>query len=110
VARTLLGRDYVNAAGRTTGTIPAFDTAVDANGDGYQRAPSTPTQQARMRGSTRVACSPAYGQMRFATNPANAAFRRGRRTTMRMLQQFPGRGLFLDNSGACPVRRMTSSS
>ena len=35
VATTLLGRDYVNANGGTSGVIPAFDTAADLNHDGY---------------------------------------------------------------------------
>src|SRR5262249_818001 len=34
-ARTILGRDYVNARGTTTGIIPAFDTTADLNHDGY---------------------------------------------------------------------------
>ena len=34
VAKTILGRDYVNARGTTSGVIPAFDASADLNHDG----------------------------------------------------------------------------
>src|SRR5262249_13044918 len=78
VARTLLGRDYVSAAGRTSGTIPAFDTTADNNGDGYlsdaEFANRAAGKDARFAYESRM-FYPAYGQMRFATNPASATFR-----------------------------------
>src|SRR5581483_7538822 len=70
-ARSLLGRDYVGAGGKTEGTVPVFDADADKDGDGYlsdaeyeRRAPG---KDARFVYETRMPCAN-YGQMRFATN------------------------------------------
>ena len=33
--KAILGRDYTNARGTTSGVIPAFDSNADLNHDGY---------------------------------------------------------------------------
>ena len=103
VAASVLGRDYVAAHGRAAGTIPAFDAAADRNRDGYldnaEYARRRPGADARFAYESRL-FYPAYGQMRFATNPGDGAFRNwaadyGRR----FLAAHPtADGLFLDNS------------
>ncbi len=103
IANTLLGRDYVNARGKPAGTIPAFDYSADRNFDGYlsdaEYAHRRPGFDARFVYETRL-FYPAYGQMRFAANPAD----RGLRVwavdyARRFLAANPGAdGLFLDNS------------
>jgi hypothetical protein len=103
VANSILGRDYANAHGRTTGTIPAFDSAADRNFDGYlsdtEYAHRRPGFDARFAYESRL-FYPAYGQMRFATNPANGGFRNWAIAYSKsFLAQHPGAdGLFLDNS------------
>ena len=103
VAKSVLGRDYVNAHGRTTGTIPAFDRTADRDFDGYlsdaEFARRRPGFDARFAYESRL-FYPAYGQMRFATNPANGGFRNWAVDfAKRFLAQHPGAdGLFLDNS------------
>lgn len=100
---TVLGRDYVNAHGRTSGTIPAFDYLADRNHDGYlsdaEYARRQPGMDARFAYESRL-FYPAYGQMRFATNPANGGFRNWAVDyARRFLAANPGAdGLFLDNS------------
>src|SRR5262245_214564 len=100
---TVLGRDYVNARGRTAGVIPAFDYLVDRNRDGYlsdaEYATRQPGADARFAYESRL-YYPAYGQMRFATNPANGGFRNWAVDyARRFLAVHPGAdGLFLDNS------------
>jgi hypothetical protein len=78
VARTILGRDYVNAHGGKTGIIPAFDASADLNHDGYlndmEYAHRAPGMNARFAYESRVFFG-TYGQMRPATNPSSAAFR-----------------------------------
>src|SRR5262249_4143322 len=103
VARALLGRDYVGANGSTTGIIPAFDYAADANHDSYltdaEYAPRQPGDDARFAYEGRAFYG-SYGQMRFATNPASASFRAwvvdysGRVLVSQPLAS----GLFVDNS------------
>jgi len=77
-AATILGRDYAGANGGTAGVIPAFDYAADRNGDGYLSDAEYATRaaglDARFVHETRL-FYPNYGQMRFVTNPAAAAFR-----------------------------------
>jgi hypothetical protein len=103
VARTVLGRDYVNAHGNPSGTIPAFDSAADKNHDGYltdaEYAKRRKGYDARFLYESRV-FYPTYGAMRFATNVTNANFQRWAADyQLRFLKSFPrADGLFLDNS------------
>ena len=103
VANWVRGRDYVGANGTTRGTIPAFDERADRDHDGYlsdteykYRAPGS---NARFAYESRL-FYPAYGQMRFATNPANGGFRNWAVDySRRFLAKHPqADGLFLDNS------------
>ncbi|MBX9585381.1 MAG: hypothetical protein K2X87_34165 [Gemmataceae bacterium] len=75
---TAFGRDFVGAAGRTSGTIPAFDAAADANGDGYltdaEYSGRAAGKDARFEYESRL-FYPYYGPMRFVTDPSSAAFR-----------------------------------
>jgi hypothetical protein len=102
-AKTLLGRDYVNAAGRNQGTIPAFDTAADKNGDGYLSDAEYATRKAgfdaRFVHETRL-FYPYYGPMRFVTNPAGVAMHRWAADYhLRLLAANPNAdGFFVDNS------------
>jgi hypothetical protein len=109
VARSLLGRDYVNAHGTTSGVIPAFDYAADTDHDGYlndaEYARRAPGKDARFVYESRDFAG-SYGQMRFATNPADPYFRNWAIDyNRRLLSSFPGgAGLFMDNSsGTTPV-------
>jgi hypothetical protein len=103
VANWVRGRDYVGANGTSKGTIPAFDARADRNHDGYL---SDTEYRYRAAGSSaRFAYEsrlfyPAYGQMRFATNPANGGFRNWAVDyARRFLARYPqADGLFLDNS------------
>jgi hypothetical protein len=76
--RTIFGRDYVNANGGQTGTIPPFDYSADTNGDGYLNDAEYANRQAghdaRFVYESRL-FYPYYGQMRFVTNPSSAAVR-----------------------------------
>jgi hypothetical protein len=103
VARSILGRDYVNAHGTSRGVIPAFDYAADRNHDGYlndeEYAHRAPGKNARFVYESRV-FYPGYGQERFATNPASLAFRNWAVQFYRgFLNSNPNSGgLFMDNS------------
>jgi hypothetical protein len=103
VAATVLGRDYVNANGTTSGVMPAFDPNADLNGDGYltdaEYALRASGKDARFRYESRL-FYPAYGQMRFATNPAPTTVRVWVGDMLnRMFATFPlADGLFVDNS------------
>lgn len=100
---TLLGRDYVYANGTTRGVIPAFDSAADKDGDGYlndlEYAKRRAGFDARFNYESRL-FYPAYGQMRFATNPSGSAFRLWAADfNARFLAGYPkADGLFVDNS------------
>jgi hypothetical protein len=78
IAKTILGRDYVNARGTTTGVIPAFDANADLDQDGYlndaEYAHRRPGMNARFLYESRIFYGN-YGQMRFATNPSNEDLR-----------------------------------
>jgi hypothetical protein len=109
VAGSLLGRDYVGAHGGTSGTIPAFDYAADTDHDGYlndaEYARRRPGMDARFAYESRL-FTPNYSQMRFATNPGNAAFQAwAAHYATRFLRGQPlATGLFVDNSsGKAPV-------
>jgi hypothetical protein len=109
VANTILGRDYVDAKGTTSGVIPAFDADADANKDGYlddaEYAKRAPGKDARFIHESRM-FTRSYGQMRFATNPAGPGFAGwGVDYHQRFLARHPlAAGLFMDNSeGKAPV-------
>jgi hypothetical protein len=108
VANTILGRDYVGAAGTTSGTIPAFDWSADADHDGYltdaEYANRTPGMNARFAYESRLFAAN-YGQMRFATNPADAGFLSWAvaYNTQYLNGQPLAAGLFVDNSGGAPL-------
>jgi hypothetical protein len=103
VASWIRGRDYVNANGRGSGTIPAFDASADRNHDGYlsdsEYRYRKPGYNARFAYESRL-FYPAYGQMRFATDPADGGFRNWAVDySRRFLARYPqADGLFLDNS------------
>jgi hypothetical protein len=108
-ARSLLGRDYVGAGGKAEGLVPVFDTAADADGDGYlddaEFARHAPGMDARFLYESRMPCAN-YGQMRFATNPAAPEFRAWAVDyhTRLLKQHAPAGGLFMDNSeGIVPL-------
>jgi hypothetical protein len=109
VLNTVLGRDYVNANGQQTGTIPSFDYTADVDGDGYlndaEYASRATGNDARFVYESRL-FYPFYGQMRFATNPSSSAVRRWAADYhASLLKQYPlADGLFLDNSnGRLPI-------
>jgi hypothetical protein len=110
VAASLLGRDYAGARGTTAGTVPAFDDAADANGDGYlndaEYARRAPGKDARFLYESRMFTAN-YGQMRYATRPAGEGFRAWCVAHhVRLLEGSPAAGgLFMDNmDGKPPVR------
>ncbi len=100
---TVFGRDYVNANGQPNGTIPAFDYAADADGDGYlndaEYATRAAGQDARFVYETRL-FYPFYGQMRFVTNPSSSAVRHwAQEYHVALLQAQPlADGIFMDNA------------
>jgi hypothetical protein len=85
VVNTIVGADYVNAGGGSSGVIPALSAA------------QLPYQSRLFYAN--------YGQMRFATNPSNASFRAWAVDyTKRYLAAHPyTTGLFVDNSGDNPM-------
>lgn len=101
--RSFLGRDYVKAMGGTTGTIPAFDYAADADGDGYlndaEFAGRTAGKDARFIYESRL-FYPYYGQMRFVTDPSASAVRKWAADYhVRLLNANPlADGVMMDNS------------
>lgn len=102
-ARTVFGRDYVNARGGASGTIPAFDATADKNGDGYLNDTEYATRKAGMDArfvhESRL-FYPYYGQMRYVTNPASVAVHEWAADYhQRLLAENPlADGVFLDNS------------
>lgn len=110
VASTILGRDFVNATSNgQAGTIPVFDSAADANGDGYltdaEFVNSAPGRDARFRHESRL-FYPYYGPMRFVVNPAGAGVTGWAADyAVRFLNTHSlADGLFVDNSsGPSPV-------
>ena len=103
LAKTIFGRDYVQANGRAEGTIPAFDTSADSSGDGYlsegEYRNRRPGFDARFEYESRL-FYPYYGQSRFVVNPSSAAIKQWNVDyNLRLLVQNPlADGLFLDNS------------
>ncbi len=102
-AKTLFGRDYVNAAGMDKGTIPAFDSAADLDRDGYLKDSEYAKRRAgfdaRFNYESRL-FYPYYGQMRFVVNPASSAIKNwATEYDARQLAENPlADGLFLDNA------------
>jgi len=111
VVTSLLGRDYTNAnaTGKNVGTIPAFDSAADKDGDGYlndaEYAKRSSGFDARFVHESRL-FYPYYGPMRFISNPSSSDYRdwfvdyHERRAAV-----FPtADGFFLDNNhGKLPI-------
>ena len=101
--KTVFGRDYVGANGTITGVIPAFDSAADANGDGYLNDAEFATREtgedARFAYESRL-FYPFYGQMRFVTNPSDPNVRRWAADYhVRLLSGNPlADGVFVDNA------------
>jgi hypothetical protein len=103
VATSVRGRDYVNAHGTNSGVIPVFDYSADRNHDGYLS--DSEFKYARPGDTARFAYEgrlfyPNYGQMRFATDPADQSLRAWAVDySRRFLAANPlADGLFLDNS------------
>jgi hypothetical protein len=103
VVKSLLGRDYTNSRGTTSGTIPVFDYSADKDHDGYlndaEYAKRKPGMDARFVYETRV-FYPSYGPNRFATDVSDPAFRAWAvNYQTRLLAATPyARGVFIDNS------------
>src|SRR5262249_35340493 len=76
-ARRPPGPDFLGAAGGTTGTVPVFDDAADANHDGYlddaEYAKRAAGKDARFLHESRV-FTDGYGQMRYNTHPSDPGF------------------------------------
>ncbi len=109
-ARSILGRDYVQANGRAAGVISAFDSEADANHDGYLSDAEYKNRRsgfdARFEYESRL-FYPYYGQMRFVVNPSSIAVKQWfAEYNLRSLQQNPlADGLFIDNSnGKVPFK------
>jgi hypothetical protein len=105
IASTILGADYVNAHGTSSGVIPVFDYAADANRDGYlndaEYAKAVAAgHTARFAYQSRVFFA-YYGQERFATNPSFLPFQSWAVSFFtQYLKSLPkAGGLFMDNSG-----------
>jgi hypothetical protein len=106
---SILGRDYVGAHGTNSGVIPAFDSSADLDHDGYlndaEYAHRRPGMDARFYYESRLFAG-SFGQMRFAANPASAAFEAWAADfEIRLLKSHPlAAGLFIDNSsGLVPL-------
>ncbi len=99
----ITGRDYTNANGATTGTIPVFDYTADSDGDGYLNDAEYARRQAghdaRFVHETRL-FYPYYGPMRFVSNASSQPWRDWVvQYHQAFLSQHPhADGLFLDNS------------
>ena len=108
VFRTILGRDYVQQNGQM-GTIPAFDSIADRDGDGYlndaEYARRRSGFNARFEYESRLSF-PYYGPNRFATNVGSVEFRNWAVDYHRriLVSQPKASGFFVDNStGRLPV-------
>ena len=101
-ATTVLGRDYTTFRNQS-GTIPAFDTRADRDGDGYltdaEYAARRPGFDARFQYECRL-FYPNYGPHRLATNVSNASFRAwAANYHLRLTSATPfAAGFFVDNS------------
>jgi hypothetical protein len=103
VASTILGMDYLNTGGGTSGTVPAFDYAA-AGGKDYltaaQYANRKPGDDAWFAYQSRMPYGN-YGQQRYAVNPANPGFQQFAISYLQgVLALTPlASGFFVDNSG-----------
>jgi hypothetical protein len=103
IAKSVLGADYTGAGGGSTGVIPAFDTSADLDHDGYlndaEYANRKPGMNARFLYQSRALYA-GYGEMRFATNPADSAFRAWAANYLQgLVQGQPASvGVLIDNS------------
>jgi hypothetical protein len=103
LAADILAEDYTNAGNGTSGVIPAFDYAADANHDGYlsdaEFVHAAAGKTARFAYQSRALYG-SYGEMRFATNPSSSSFQGWAINYLaRVLGQYPlASGLFVDNS------------
>jgi Bacterial Ig domain len=104
VAKTILGDDYVNAHGGSSGVIPVYDYAADKNHTGYLTAAEYAVAKsigdyARFAYQSRL-FYPNDGQMRFVLNPTSTAVRSWAiDETESLLQANPlADGVFMDNS------------
>lgn len=102
------GRDYANHDGNQ-GTIPAFDSTADRDGDGYlndaEYARRRAGFEARFEYESRLTY-PYYGPNRFATNPGSPLLAQWSTDYhKRFIAEHPGvDGFFVDNStGRFPV-------
>jgi hypothetical protein len=101
--QTVFGRDFVQARGTTTGTIPAFDSLADKDGDGYLNNAEFASRRAgfdaRFNYESRL-FYPFYGQMRFLTNPGTLAVRNWAADFhARLVARHPhSDGVFIDNA------------
>ncbi len=108
VATTILGDDYTDSNGTSSGVIPAFDWALDTNHTGYldpaqYAIAAAAGYDARFAYQSRFF---SYGPMRFDTNPGDAAFRAwAANYEVQNLNNNPlAAGLFMDNStGIAPT-------
>jgi hypothetical protein len=102
-AADVLGDDYTGAGNGTSGVIPGFDYAADANHDGYlsdaEYARAAPGLTARFAYQGRALYG-SYGEMRFATDPSSPDLRSWSVDyfTRLLAQQPSAAGLFVDNS------------
>jgi hypothetical protein len=110
VARTILGHDYVQANGKTTGVTPAFDGKADLNHDGYldndEYGRRAAGKDARFIHESRM-LTESYGQMRFCVNVSDPHFRKWAVDfCSREVGRYPlAAGLFMDNSdGKTPLQ------
>jgi hypothetical protein len=106
VAKTILGDDYTNSNGGTSGVIPAYDWALDPNHTGYLD-PQQYANAAAAGYTARFAYQSRlfiYGPMRFATNPGSAGYRAWAiQYEVQNLNNNPlATGLFMDNSTGNP--------
>lgn len=98
VAKSVLGREYT-----VNGTIPAFDSSADKDGDGYlndaEYARRRSGFNARFEYESRL-FYPYYGEMRYATNVSAPAFRAWAVDYhVRVAKAYPlSTGFFVDNS------------
>lgn len=98
----ILGRDYVNANGNSSGVIPVFDKLADSNNDGYLNDEEYATRRngynARFLSESRL-FYPYYGQMRFVVNPTFSAVSQweGEYHADFLATKPHADGLFLDN-------------
>jgi hypothetical protein len=104
VANTILGTDYLNTGGGTTGTVPAFDYSADVEHKGYltaaQYANRKPGMDAWFAYQGRMPYG-SYGQQRYAISPSNPGLQQFAVNYLQdvLATQPLASGFFVDNSG-----------